>query len=100
MFQKCSGIKIFFGFQWCLDFVEVSLCHSAKRFVGDLSVSEMLWYGKKLWLRRGYHVFRSKSFRLTLPKNFVLNPSMFHKYWGVEIFKEYLGVSRSSTENF
>ena len=33
---------------------------------------------------RGYHVFPSKLFGLTVPKTFVGIPSMFHKIWGIE----------------
>ena len=35
---------------------------------------------------RGYHVFPSKIFGLTVPKNFVGIPSMFQKIWGIEKF--------------
>ena len=35
---------------------------------------------------RGYHVFPSKIFCLTVPKNFVGIRSMFQKIWGIEKF--------------
>ena len=35
---------------------------------------------------RGYHVFPSKIFGLTVPKNFVGIPSMSQKIWGIEKF--------------
>ena len=35
---------------------------------------------------RGYHVFPSKIFGLTVPTNFVGIPSMFQKIWGIEKF--------------
>ena len=35
---------------------------------------------------RWYHVFPSKIFGLTVPKNFVDIPSMFQKIWGIEKF--------------
>ena len=35
---------------------------------------------------RGYHVFPSKIFGLTVPKTFVDIPSMFQKIWGIEKF--------------
>ena len=35
---------------------------------------------------RGYHVFPSKIFGLTVPKNFVGIPSMFQKIWGIKKF--------------
>ena len=38
---------------------------------------------------RGYHVFPSKLFGLTVPKNFVGIPSMFQKIWGIEKFYAY-----------
>ena len=32
------------------------LSHSTKRFVwGTLVFSETFWYGKKIWIRRGFH---------------------------------------------
>ena len=45
-----------------------------------------------------YHVFPSKIFGLTVPKNFVGIPSMFQNIWGIEEFYAYL--SRFSVENF
>ena len=41
---------------------------------------------KNFMHNRGYHVFPSKIFGLTVPKNFVGMPSMFQKIWGIENF--------------
>ena len=41
---------------------------------------------KKSMHTRGYHVFPSKLFGLTVPKTFVGIPSMFQKNWGIEKF--------------
>ena len=51
--------------------------------------------------KRGYHVFPSKIFCVTVPKNFVGIPSMFQKIWDIENFyaSEREGVSRFSVEN-
>ena len=49
---------------------------------------------------RGYNVFRSKIFGLTVPKNFEGIPSRFQKNWGIEKFYAYLGVSQFSVEDF
>ena len=38
---------------------------------------------------RGYHVFPSKSFCLTVPKVFGGVPSMFQKIWGIKKFYAY-----------
>ena len=40
---------------------------------------------------RGYHVFPSKRFGLTVPKNFVGIPSIFQKTWGIEKFYALMG---------
>ena len=41
---------------------------------------------KNFMHNRGYHVFPSKIFCLTVPKNFVGIPSIFQKIWGIEKF--------------
>ena len=46
---------------------------------------------KKSMLTRGYHVFFSKLFCPTVPKNFMGIPSIFQKIWGVEKFHALMG---------
>ena len=51
------------------------------------SVSEKIFGFKKFYgWKRGYHVFPSESFGLTVPKNLVGTPSMFQKISGIEKF--------------
>ena len=45
-----------------------------------------LGVSKNFMHTRGYHVFPSKIFGLTVPKNFVGIRSMFQKIWGIEQF--------------
>ena len=59
------------------------LSHSAERFCGHpFNVSKSLGYRKNFMHNRGYHMFPSKIFCLTVPKNFVGIPSMFQKSLG------------------
>ena len=44
---------------------------------------------KNFMQTRGYHVFPSKSFCLTVPKIFGGVPSMFQKIWGIKKFYAY-----------
>ena len=44
---------------------------------------------KKIMHNRGWHNFPSKSFGLTVPKNFVGILSMLQKIWGTEKFYAY-----------
>ena len=56
---------------------------------------------KKFMHNRGYHVFPSKNFGVTVQKKFVGTPSTFHKNWGMENFMHQRGrgyhVSPSKT---
>ena len=79
--------------------------HSAEKVRGHpFNVSENLRYRKIFMHNRGYHVFPSKIFGLTVPKNFVGIHSMFQKIWGIEkflcIIGKFLCISRFSVENF
>ena len=77
-----------FWYQFSLDFSGVFIL---SKFL-CVTVPKNSWgtpvFLKKVWLRRGYHVFRSKYFRIRLPKKFALNHSMFQKKWGDEKFLE------------
>ena len=56
---------------------------------------------KKFKHNRGYHVFPSKNFGVTVQKNFVGTPSLIHKNWDMENFMHQRGrgyhVSPSKT---
>ena len=55
---------------------------------------------KNFMLNRGYHIFPSKFFCLTVPKNFMGISSMSQKKVGIENFYAYSGLSRFSVEIF
>ena len=67
--------------------VEIFMSHSAENFrEGILLFLRKFLVSKNFMDEKGYHVFPSKTFGLTVPKNFVGIPSMFHKIWGIEEF--------------
>ena len=68
--------------------VEIFMSHSAEKFrKGILLFFRKFVVSKSLMNeKRGYHVFPSKIFGLTVPKNSVGIPSMFQKVWGIEKF--------------
>ena len=66
--------------------VEIFMSHSGENFRKNLLFLRKFLVSKVLWMKRGYHVFPSKIFGLTVPKNFVGIPSMFQKIWGIEKF--------------
>ena len=49
---------------------------------------------------RGYHVFPSKPFGLTVPKKFVGIPSIFRKIWGIENFYALIGYHNFPSKIF
>ena len=66
----------------------VSQCR--KLSLENPSVSEKIFCFKNFYgWKRGYHVFPSESFGLTVPKNLVGISSMSQKNGGIEIFYEY-----------
>ena len=69
---------------------------------GTLLFSRKTLVTKNFNCDRGYHVFPSEIFGVTVPKNFVGIPSMFQKLCGIVNFyaSETEGVSRFSLENF
>ena len=69
---------------------------------GTLLFSRKTLVTKNFNCDRGYHVFPSEIFGVTVPKNFVGIPSMFQKLCGIVKFyaSETEGVSRFSLENF
>ena len=70
-----------------LNSVENFLSHSAEKFrKGILLFLRKFLVSKNFMHSRGYHVFPSKIFGPTVPKNFEGTPSMFQKIWGIEKF--------------
>ena len=69
---------------------------------GTLQFSRKTLVSKNFNCDRGYHVFPSEMFGVTVPKNFVIIPSRFPKTWGIDNFyaAEKEGVSRFSLETF
>ena len=55
---------------------------------------------KNSMLIKGYHVFPSKLFCLTVPKNFVGIPSSFQKIWGIEKFYALMGYHNFPSKDF
>ena len=49
---------------------------------------------------RGYHVFPSKHFGLTVPQNFVGIPSIFQKCWGIGNFYALMGYHNFLSKSF
>ena len=67
--------------------VENILLHSTEKFRwGTLRCFREIGVSKNFMHYRGYHKFPSKTFCLTVPKNFVGIPSMFQKISGIEKF--------------
>ena len=89
--------------------VEIFLSRSAEKLHRRTllcCVSENFWYRKSLWIRGGggeYQDFLPKIFCLTVPKNFIGEPSVlcFRKFLVPKKFMDKRGgVSRFSVENF
>ena len=68
--------------------VEIFMSHSAEKFRKGILLFLRKFLVSKSFMdeKGGYHVFPSKIFRLTVPKNFVGIPSMLQKIWGIEKF--------------
>ena len=65
----------------------VSQDRNEKLCKGTLLFSWIFLVSKEIYgLEGAYHDFQSKFLCLTMPKNFVGIPSMFHKIWGIENF--------------
>ena len=60
----------------------VSQCR--KNLRASLQCFRKFEVSKNFMHNRGYHIFPSKNFFLTVPKTFVGIPSMFQKLWGLE----------------
>ena len=65
---------------------KVSVSQFRKISWASLQYFRKFGVSKNFMHTRGYHVFPSKIFGLTVPKNFVSIPSMFQKIWGIEKF--------------
>ena len=64
------------------------MSHSAEKFLKGILLFLRKFLVSKSFMdeKRENHVFPSKFFGLTVPKNFVGIPSMFQKIWGIENF--------------
>ena len=85
---KIFGSKSFMNEQRGITFFRrkllVSQCR--KSLWASLQCFRKIGVSKNFMHTRGYHVFPSKVFGLTVPKNFVGIPSMSQKIWGIENF--------------
>ena len=68
--------------------ITIFMSHSAENFRKGIPLFLRNFFVSKSFMdeRVGYHVFPSKIFGLTVPKNFVGIPSMFQKIWSIEKF--------------
>ena len=94
MFHKISGVEKIYGSEGgrregvSRFSVKNFLSHSAEKFRKGILLFLRKFLLSKSFMdeKAGYHVFPSKIFGLTVPKNFVGIPSMFQKIWGIEKF--------------